>query len=67
MTEETNIPTVTVNDVASMLQIIDTAAARGAFRGEELSAVGGVRDRAAAFIDYIKAQVEANKAETPTE
>lgn len=64
MTEETQTevqaeaPTINVSDVAAMLQIIDTAAQRGAFRGEEMSAVGGVRDKAAAFIDFIRAAAE---------
>lgn len=58
MTEQAT-PSITVNDVAAMLQIIDAAAQRGAFRGEELSSVGAVRDKAAAFVDYVKAAAEA--------
>lgn len=66
MTEQTT-PTITVTDVASMLQIIDAAATRGAFRGEELSAVGAVRDKASAFIEYIKSQVSQTEEEEKSE
>ena len=64
MTEETQIqaPTITVTDIAAMLRIIDTAAERGAFRGEELTAVGGVRDKAAGFVNHIREQAEAAQA-----
>tara|TARA_B110000977_G_scaffold176900_1_gene232976 strand:- start:343 stop:591 length:249 start_codon:yes stop_codon:yes gene_type:complete len=49
-------------DLQACIQIIDVATTRGAFRGEELSAVGGARDRISAFI-------ESNKPaeEEPTE
>ena len=64
MTEETQVqaPTITVTDIAAMLRIIDTAAERGAFRGEELTAVGSVRDKAASFVNYIREQAEAAQA-----
>lgn len=65
MTEETQtneVPTITVNDVSALLRIVDTAAERGAFRGNELTAVGAVRDKAAAFVAYIVAAQEAAEA-----
>ena len=61
MTEE-NAPTITVTDIAAMLRIIDTAAERGAYRGEELTAVGSVRDKAAVFVNFIREQAEALRA-----
>lgn len=69
MTEETQqaAPSITVQDVAALLQIVDVAATRGAFRGEELTAVGAVRDKAAAFVDYIRQAAEAAKAEAEQE
>lgn len=47
-------------DLQACIQIIDVATTRGAFRGEELSAVGGARDRISAFIESNKpAETEA--------
>lgn len=64
MSEEAQVqaPSITVQDVAALLQIVDAAAQRGAFRGEELSSVGAVRDKAAAFVEYVRAQSEAAQA-----
>lgn len=39
-----------IGDLVGAVQVIDIATQRGAFRGEELSQIGGVRDRIAAFI-----------------
>lgn len=59
---------LTVNDIAAALQVIDIVTARGAFRGDELSQVGALRDKLAAFV---KASQEAQAAEeavdTPAE
>lgn len=41
---------LTVNDIAAVVQIIDVVSSRGAFRGEELSQVGALRDKYAAFV-----------------
>lgn len=54
--EETSTqPTLTIIDVQNALRIIDVAAERGAFKGAELSQVGGVRDRVAAFLESVAA------------
>lgn len=63
MTEETQIPSINLQDVAAMLQIIDAAAQRGAFKGDEFTAVGAVRDKAAAFIEYVRGEAEAAQAQ----
>lgn len=55
---------LTINDLAAVVQIIDIVSARGAFRGDELSQVGALRDKYAAFI---KAAQEAQAAEAPAE
>lgn len=54
MSEETQTqaPDITLGDFNAILQIIDVASTRGAFKGEELSSVGTVRDRVAAFVKY---------------
>jgi hypothetical protein len=51
---------LTINDIAAALQVIDIVTARGAFRGEELSQVGMLRDKFAAFV---KASQEAQATE----
>jgi len=52
--ENTNVPatppSVTINDIAFLVQIVETVAQRGAFRAEELSSVGAVYDKVKAFI-----------------
>jgi hypothetical protein len=59
---------LTINDIAAALQVIDIVTSRGAFRGDELSQVGALRDKLAAFV---KASQEAQSAEeavdTPAE
>lgn len=61
MTEQTQEPQtrvqISLNDIAATVQIIDVCSKRGAFQGDELEAVGGVRGRLAAFV----------KANTPVE
>jgi hypothetical protein len=55
MSEETTptaspLPQVTLVDLQGALTIIDTAAERGSFKGNELSAVGAIRDKIEAFL-----------------
>jgi hypothetical protein len=38
-------PSITVNDAHAVVNLIDVIAARGAFRGTELSAVGELRSK----------------------
>lgn len=49
-----------INDIAAVVQMIDIVTARGAFRGDELSQVGALRDKYAAFV---KATQDAQTAE----
>jgi hypothetical protein len=62
--ENTNVPatppSVTINDIAFLVQIVETVAQRGAFRAEELSSVGAIYDKVKAFI-------VANNPQTPPE
>ena len=55
MSEQTNDvpavpPSVTINDIAFLVQIVEIVAQRGAFKAEELSTVGAVYDKVKAFI-----------------
>ena len=47
-TEET--PGLSLQDLSSVIQIIDLCSQRGAFQGSELEAVGGLRGRFQAFV-----------------
>lgn len=57
MTEKMNL---TIQDIANAVAIIDICVKRGAIEGAELTAVGSVRDKFAAF-------VEANTPKTEEE
>lgn len=77
---EATTPSITLPDISNAVRIIDAAAERGAFRGNELSQVGAVRDRLAAFLAAVapepegeanassdeEAEPEANVTEAPT-
>lgn len=51
-----------INDIAAAVQIIDVVTARGAIRGEELSQVGTLRDKFAAFVRAAQEQQASNDA-----
>ena len=65
MTEQTQEPGLPLQDIDAAVQIIDAAVQRGAIRGEEMVAVGTVRDRFAAFVEYSKAQEKEEAPEEP--
>lgn len=66
--ESVQKPDVNLGDMDAMLRIIDVASKRGAFEGAELSSVGLVRDRIAAFVDFhTPKKEEADTKETPAE
>jgi hypothetical protein len=71
MTEETNQSTETVpadnnsestqltlNELATMKTIIDIASARGAFKPNEMVAVGQTYSKLTAFLDSVKQQTQ---------
>ena len=41
---------LTLNDIASVINIIDVVSTRGAFRGEELAEIGTLRNKFATFL-----------------
>ena len=51
MEQQTETPTLNINDLLSVVKIIDACSERGAFKGNELVSVGSVRDRLAAFAE----------------
>lgn len=56
MTEQTE-PQLNVGDFVTVVNVIDVCTERGAFKGNELLAVGTIREKFAAFV----------KANTPAE
>tara|TARA_B100000927_G_scaffold222538_1_gene182461 strand:+ start:193 stop:450 length:258 start_codon:yes stop_codon:yes gene_type:complete len=68
MAEETNpqatttAPSLNINDLLSVVKIIDACSERGAFKGNEMASVGSVRDRLATF-----AEANMPKQEEPEE
>jgi len=66
-TAEAAVPeSVNLSDLGTLLQIVDLATQRGAFRGAELSQVGAVFDKLNAFLTYVQQQ-QALNAEASTD
>lgn len=67
-TKETATPApsaeLTVQDLASIRQIIDVASQRGAFKPNEMIAVGTTYNKLDAFLSLVQAQQAANQAGT---
>jgi hypothetical protein len=59
VTETAQEATITFGDLQNFLNVIDVAARRGAFAGDELTRVGAVRDKLAAFLEDVAAKNEA--------
>ena len=74
-TEEQPVPeSIGLQDLQLLAQIVDLASQRGAFRGTELSQVGGVFDKLSTFLNFVNEQnakqEEANadaESEAPAE
>ena len=58
MTEENN--QITLQDIDAVVRIIDTVCARGAIRGQEMTAVGTLREK---FGALLQAEVDRQQAE----
>ena len=63
MNTEQPKPTIDINDLVSVVQLIDVCSTRGAFRGEELSMIGGLRTKLAEIVKANTPAPEAPKAE----
>lgn len=53
---------LTINDLAALKNVIDVAIARGAFKGNEMVAVGQAYTKLSGFLDQVAKQVEASNA-----
>jgi hypothetical protein len=54
--------TITIADLDTIKNIINLAASRGAFRGEELTMVGTVYDKLTEFLSAVIEQAKAQEA-----
>lgn len=63
-TERTVPDSISLNDLQVLLQIVDLASQRGAFRGAELTQVGAIFDKLNAFLTFISEQQAEKAAET---
>ena len=59
--------TITLQDMQAMVNLIDVASSRGAFRGQELSAVGELYQKITVFLQQVVASQEADEGATATE
>ena len=50
-TEEQQAPNLSLQDIATFVQIIDICSKRGGFEGQEMEAVGGLRNKTVAFLN----------------
>lgn len=59
-------PSLGLNDLGSMLTIIEVCSSRGAFKAEELAVVGGLYNKVKAFVQSHEPQPAA-QSENPAE
>jgi|APGre2960657423_1045063.scaffolds.fasta_scaffold163982_2 hypothetical protein len=55
--------TLTLEDLASVLSIVDVATARGAFKPKELVAVGTIYEKVSNFLEQVKVAPDAAPAD----
>lgn len=60
-------PQLTLNDLASVIRIIDVISSRGGFKGEELSEVGALRDKYLSFLQAANAEAESQEGDEAQE
>ena len=65
MSEELQEPKLELEDMLGLIQAINTASERGAFRGNELSTVGKYYDRVTAFLEYAQKK-QASEQNVPS-
>jgi hypothetical protein len=63
MTEQTQTPQISMQDLASVVKVIDLASSRGAVRGEEMAAIGTLRTKIAEFLDHAQEQMAQAEGE----
>lgn len=58
-TQEQAPQSLGLGDLGLLLNVVDLAVQRGAFRGAEVSQVGAVFDKLSTFLSYVQAQQQA--------
>ena len=61
-TNQGEAPSIGIQDLHVLLQIVDVSAERGTFKGSELSSVGAIRDKLANFVEFARQTEEAQQA-----
>lgn len=51
--EQQAVPDLNLNDLAALRSIVDVASTRGAFRANEMEAVGKVYNKLSSFLDSV--------------
>ena len=64
--QEPERPSITLHDIAAVVQILDVCTARSVWKPAELSSVGRIYDRLSAFLEGAGYTTES-AAETPKE
>tara|TARA_R110000823_G_scaffold313104_2_gene440381 strand:- start:984 stop:1214 length:231 start_codon:yes stop_codon:yes gene_type:complete len=59
--EDNTAPELTVNDLSQIKQVIDVASQRGAFKPNEMVAVGTIYSKLETFLGAVAAQNEKQK------
>lgn len=65
VTQAVEQPTLTINDLAALANIINVASQRGAFKADELTNVGAAYDKLNGFLKAAQAQTQAAVESTP--
>lgn len=60
-------PSLNIQDIVTLLNIVDVASRRGAFRAEEFTAVGSVYDKVSTFLKSTGAITDPAAERTDTE
>ena len=61
--QENVAPQLSIADLQALLNVIDVASSRGAFRANELTNVGGVADKLTKFLQHVADQQKAQADE----
>ena len=56
-------PQLSIADLQALLNVIDVASSRGAFRANELTNVGGIADKLTKFLQHVADQQKAQQEE----
>jgi hypothetical protein len=62
-TEAPAAPQLSISDLQALLNVIDVASSRGAFRANELTNVGSVADKLTKFLNHVAEQQKAQQEE----